>query len=303
MTKLIFGCGYLGERVAKRWREKAHEVVIVTRSKEKADAFERDGYGAIVADVTDAATLRGLPTAETVLFAVGFDRSAEGSIEGVYAGGVRNVLAALPSDVGQFIYISTTGVYGNARGDWVDEDTPPNPQRDGGRASLAAEEAVWASRCADRGVVLRLAGIYGPGRIPFQDKLRAGEAIPAVSTGHLNLIHVDDAAAVVVAASEQEQSTGDPLNRPSASSGHGSKRRVYCVSDGRPVERGEYYREVARLIGAPPPAFVTPDPNSPRAARAEADRRVKNSRMLAELGVELQYPDYRSGLAAILAGC
>ncbi len=230
------------------------------------------------------------------MFAVGFDRSAEGSIEEVYAGGVRNVLAALPSDVGRFIYISTTGVYGNAGGDWVDEDTPPDPQRDGGRASLAAEEAVWASRFADRGVVLRLAGIYGPGRIPFQDKLRAGEAIPAVSTGHLNLIHVDDAAAVVVAASEQEQSTGDPLNRM-------KKRRVYCVSDGRPVERGEYYREVARLIGAPPPAFVTPDPNSPRAARAEADRRVKNSRMLAELGVELQYPDYRSGLAAILAGC
>jgi hypothetical protein len=69
------------------------------------------------------------------------------------------------------------------------------------------------------------------------------------------------------------------------------------------VKRGEYYREVAHLIGAAPPTFVTPDLNSPRAARAEADRRVKNSRMLAELGVELQYPDYRSGLAAILAGC
>ena len=81
------------------------------------------------------------------------------------------------------------------------------------------------------------------------------------------------------------------------------ERRVYCVSDGHPVERGEYYREVARLIGAPPPTFVTPDPNSPRAARAEADRRVKNSRMLAELGVQLAYPDYRAGLAAILADC
>ena len=78
--------------------------------------------------------------------------------------------------------------------------------------------------------------------------------------------------------------------------------RVYCVSDGHPVERGEYYREVARLIGAAPPTFVKPDLNSPRAARAEANRRVKNTRMLAELGVQLQYPDYRAGLAAILGG-
>ena len=79
-------------------------------------------------------------------------------------------------------------------------------------------------------------------------------------------------------------------------------RDVYCVSDGHPVERGEYYREVARLIGAPLPRFVAPDPNSPRAARAEADRRVRNDRMLAELGVQLAYPNYREGLAKILGG-
>jgi nucleoside-diphosphate-sugar epimerase len=289
MTKLIFGCGYLGERVAHRWRDAGHDVVIVTRRRERAAAFEQDGYRAIVADVTASSSLVNLPAAESVLFAVGFDRAAGGSIEEVYAGGMQNVLAALPSDVGRYIYVSTTGVYGNAGGTWVDEDTPPDPQRDGGKASLAAEQALATSPFASRGVVLRLAGIYGPGRIPFLDKLRAGEPIPAVSTGHLNLIHVDDAAAVVVAAAnvaEQE------LNR---------KPRLYCVSDGCPVERGEYYREVARLIGAAPPKFVTPDLNSPRAARAEADRRVKNSRMLVELGVQLAYPDYRHGLAAILA--
>jgi nucleoside-diphosphate-sugar epimerase len=284
MTKLIFGCGYLGERVARRWRDAGDDVLIVTRSRERADAFERDGYGAIVADVTQRQTLDGLPAAGTVLFAVGFDRSAGGSIEEVYAGGMKNVLAALTSDVGRFIYISTTGVYGNAGGEWVDEDTPPDPRRDGGRASLAAEHALAESPFAARGIALRLAGIYGPGRIPFLDKLRAGEPIPAVSTGFINLIHVEDAATVAVAASD-----------------HALKRPVYCVSDGHPVERGEYYREVARLIGAAPPTFVTPDLNSPRAARAEADRRVKNARMLADLGVTLQYPDYRAGLAAILA--
>ena len=101
------------------------------------------------------------------------------------------------------------------------------------------------------------------------------------ASGWLNLIHVDDAAAVVVAA---------------ADSAARRKVRVYCVSDGQPVERGEYYSEVARQIGAPPPRFVEPDPNSPRAARAEANRRISNARMLADLRVTLAYPDYRAGL-------
>jgi len=286
MTKLIFGCGYLGERIARRWCDAGHEVLIVTRSSVRAKAFQQAGYGAIVAEMTQLATLVGLPAADTVLFAVGFDRSAAVSIGDVYAGGVRNVLSALPSDTGRFIYISTTGVYGNAYGGWVDEETPPDPQRDGGQASLAAEQALAESPFASRGIILRLAGIYGPGRIPFLDQLRAGEPIPAVSEGYLNLIHVDDAASVVVASAE--------LNR---------KRSMYCVSDGHPVARAEYYREVARQIGAPSPTFVTPDPHSPRAARAEADRRVTNTRMLAELGVRLAFPDYRAGLAAILGGC
>jgi nucleoside-diphosphate-sugar epimerase len=97
------------------------------------------------------------------------------------------------------------------------------------------------------------------------------------------LIHVDDAAAVVAAAAA-----------------HDRPRNLYCVSDGHPVVRGDYYQEVARLLGAPLPTLVKPDLNSPRAARAEADRRVKNSRMLSDFDVTLKYPDYRAGLAAIL---
>ena len=104
----------------------------------------------------------------------------------------------------------------------------------------------------------------------------------------MNLIHVDDAAAIVLAAEEVEVTDGP---------------RVYCVSDGVPVQRGDYYREVARRIGAAPPTFVSPDDHSPRARRASSDRRVKNARMRAELGVRLAYPDYRAGLVAVLAGC
>jgi nucleoside-diphosphate-sugar epimerase len=101
------------------------------------------------------------------------------------------------------------------------------------------------------------------------------------------LIHVDDAAEVVIAADSLAPSTNAP--------------RIYCVSDGQPVVRGEFYGEAARQIGAPSPRFVEPEPNSPRAIRAESNRRVSNGRMMAELRVKLAYPSYREGLAAILS--
>jgi nucleoside-diphosphate-sugar epimerase len=285
-NKLIFGCGYLGQRVAREWLDAGHCVTVITRSGQRADDFRRDRYDAIVADVTQPETLAKLPVAETVLFSVGFDKTGGQSIADVYAGGVRNALAALPATVERFIYISTTGVYGPAGGEWVDESTPTDPRRDGGRASLAAEQALAAHPIGKRGIILRLAGLYGAGRIPYLDRLRADEPIPVPSSGWLNLIHVDDAANAVVAAD---------LVPP-----FGEGPRVYCVSDGAPVPRAEYYSEVARQIGAPPPKFVAPDPLSPRAARAESNRRVCNNRMLAELRVTLMYPDYRAGLAAIL---
>jgi nucleoside-diphosphate-sugar epimerase len=316
MSKLIFGCGYLGERVAKLWLQQGHMVMTVTRSENRAIELGKAGMFTIGADVTKPATLDCLKTLPqystavrvagpnnlvrpinegtgigTVLYAVGHDRSSGQSIHEVYVDGMKNVLAALPSDIGRIIYISTTGVYGNASGEWVDEDTPPDPQREGGRASLAAEEALAAHPLGKRGIILRLAGIYGPGRIPFLDQLRAGEPIPAAGDGFLNLIHVDDAAAVVCAAAEHEGNRGAVPAMP----------RLYCVSDGHPVQRGDYYREVARRIGAPSPQFVAPDPNSPRAARAANDRRVRNTRLLAELKVQLVFPDYCAGLSAILA--
>lgn len=285
MKRLLFGCGYLGNRVAARWRERGDTVTIVTRNQEKATELRVAGYHPIVADLTKPESLVHLPSADTVLYAVGHDRSGEHSIHEVYADGLRHVLDALPSAMGRIIYISTTGVYGTAGGEWVDEDTQPAPSRDGGRASLAAEQILQEHALGKRGVILRLAGIYGPGRIPFLDLLRANEPVPVPATGYLNLIHVDDAADVVTRAAEIHIA---------------DLPRIYCVSDGQPVQRGEYYREVARILGAPAPTFVDPPPNSPRASRAASDRRVKNEQMIRELGVRLRFPSYYEGLTAIL---
>jgi nucleoside-diphosphate-sugar epimerase len=284
-TRLIFGCGYLGERVAARWHAAGDDVTVVSRSATRANELQQRGYRTIVADITRAESLK-LPEAEIVLFTVGFDRAAGQSITDVYAGGLQNALSRLPSNVGRFIYISTTGVYGPAGGEWIDEDTPTDPQREGGKASLAAEQVLASHPIGKRSIILRLAGIYGPGRIPFIDDLRANRPIAAPQSGYLNLIQVDDAADVVVAVSQLPTFDDGP--------------RIYCVSDGHPVERRAFYEEVARQFGTPPPRFTEPDPNSPRALRAAANRRVRNDRMLRDLNVKLSYPDYRAGLRAIV---
>jgi nucleoside-diphosphate-sugar epimerase len=293
MAKLIFGCGYLGLRVARLWAQDGRMVMVVTRSADRSLELAKEGLFTIGANVTNPKTLeclRDLPHIEpidTVLFAVGFDRTAGQSIQDVYEGGLRNVLEALPATVGRIIYISTTGVYGDAGGAWIDEQTPPEPQRIGGRASLAAERVLAEHPFGANSVILRLAGLYGPGRVPYIDQLRAGEPVAAPTVGALNLIHVDDAAQVVLASDRLAQLDDGP--------------RVYCVSDGQPVERGEYIHEVARCLGAPSPMFVASDAGSPRAARAETNRRIRNARMLRDLHNSLVYPNYLAGLRAILA--
>ena len=279
-----------GKGVARRWRDGGANVYVVTRSPRRAADLESEGFQSVVADVIQPDTLIDLPAVETVLFAVGFDRSSQVSIGAVYAGGVRNVLAALPAKVRRFIYISTTGVYGPAGGAWVDENTTPDPRRDGGKASLAAEQQIVSHPLAKCTAILRLAGIYGPGRIPYFDKLRSGPPIAVPSRGWLNLIHVDDAAAVVLAADAW-----------AASESADAAPHIFCVSDGEPVVRGNYYREVARRIGAPEPSFVEPDAATPAAARAAANKRIRNEKMSRTLEVRLTYPSYREGLAAILA--
>jgi nucleoside-diphosphate-sugar epimerase len=129
---------------------------------------------------------------------------------------------------------------------------------------------------------LRLAGIYGPGRVPRREALLSGEPLVAAE-GRLNLIHADDAVRVILAA--------ERLARPP---------RLYTVSDGQPPLRSEYYAEAARLLGAPPSRLVSP-PDSSATARGGTNKRIANRRMLAELRVELAFPTYREGLRDALA--
>jgi nucleoside-diphosphate-sugar epimerase len=287
MAKLIFGCGYLGKRVAELWKSAGSTVFAVTRSSDRAAQFVSAGLQPIVADITAEQKFQIPPEVRTVLFAVGYDRASGRSIQEVYADGLQRVLGSLPQTVERLIYISSTGVYGpTSAGDWVNEDTDCQPTREGGKASLAAERLLQNHPVfASRGIILRLAGIYGPGRIPRAHDLAAGKPIDAPAGGWLNLIHVDDAARIVLLAENS-----------------GRSPRLFAVSDGNPVVRGDYYRELARLLRAPEPSFIAPDPTSPAAQRAGSDKRVDNRRLCEELGPQFQFPSYRQGLASIVGG-
>jgi nucleoside-diphosphate-sugar epimerase len=282
MAKLIVGCGYLGSRVARHWLAAGQTVYAVTRSAEHAGLLGRQGLCPIVADVTRPDTLKRLPPAETVLYSVAYDPHSQTTRDEVYAGGLRAVLDTLPASVARVLLTSTTGVYGPAAGDWVDENAPCRPTRDAGRAMLAAEAVLQSSRFADRGIILRLAGLYGPGRIPRMADLLAGRPIAMTAQGYLNLIHVDDAAALIVAA----QSRAVPP-------------RTYVVADGQPVRRRDFYQHLAALLGLPAVKFTDPLEGDRSALRGGSDKRVRSVRIFEELAVRLAYPSYREGLATI----
>jgi len=284
---LVVGCGYLGRRVADAWQAAGAPVHAVTRSAARADEFRAAGLLPVVADVTHPETLEALaslPPLDTVLYAVGFDRKAGPSMREVYVAGLQRVLERLP-ETRRLIYISSTGVYGDQDGDWVDEDSPCRPDRENGKICLEAEALLRGSdRYRSRTTILRLAGIYGPGRIPNREALLAGRPLNVPLGGYLNLIHVDDGVRVVQEAERAEAG------------------KLYVVSDGAPVPREEYYRELARLLNAPEPSFAPPAVDDPAALRSSASKRIRSDRMRAELKPVLVYPSYREGLAAIVSG-
>lgn len=285
MRKLIIGCGYLGRRVAAAWLAEGHEIFAVTRSENRAKQLRADGVQPIVGDLAISRSLPRLPPVESILHSVGFDRSADQSIEQVYVQGLANVLGMVDfSRLKQFFFISSTGVYGQSDGQWVDEQSACEPRRAGGRACLDAESLLRAHPVGDLAVILRLAGLYGPGRIPRRKEISDGLPLSVPTEGFLNLIHVDDVVRIIQAV---ERSVTPP--------------ELYLVSDGRPIQRIEYYRELARLLHAPQPRFGPPLKHSPATDRAlGSDKRICNRRMCDQLEVKLRYPSYREGLTAII---
>lgn len=282
----IFGFGYSAGWLADLLRAHGWQVAGTTRTPEKAAQMRQRGVEPFLfgpdQPLEDAAAalagathiLSSVPpdagTGDPVLAAHGVDIARVGGLR--WAG-----------------YLSTTGVYGDTGGDWVDETSPLKATGERGLRRVAAE-GEWLSLWRDQGVpvqIYRLPGIYGPGRSAI-DALRAGTARRVDKPGHLfGRIHVADIAGAL-ALSMAKPEPGTVLN----------------VVDDEPASGADVVEYAARLLGVEPPPLMpfTPGTLSPMAASFYADnRKVRNDRLVRHLGYRLLYPTYREGLAAQLA--
>ena len=238
---LIFGCGYLGRRVAALWKQDDRPVVALTRNN--ADELRRVGVEPVTGDILAPDTLRTLPSASTVLYAVGLDRRAGKPMREVYVTGLSNVLAALPP-CARFVYVSSTSVYGQSGGEWVSEQSETAPTEESGKVVLEAEQLLRSKR--PDAIVLRFAGLYGPDRLLRKQPILKGEPLVGDADKWLNLVHVEDGARAVLHA-EQRATPGE----------------TYNVSDGEPVTRRAFYTRLAELLGTEAKFDARPEPGAP----------------------------------------
>jgi nucleoside-diphosphate-sugar epimerase len=273
-TLLSLGHGYSADALARLLLAQGWHIIGTTRRPEQADALRAAGVEPLLwpGDLAPALT-----RATHILVSAAPDAAGDPFL--ALAGAA--IAAARPAWVG---YLSTTGVYGDHQGAWVDETTPLTPSSIRGRQRVLAEAQWQATGLPVH--IFRLAGIYGPGRGPFE-KVRDGTARRIIKPGQVfSRIHVDDIAQVLAASIAQP--------RPGA---------VYNVCDNDPAPPEDVLAHAALLLGLPPPPtveFATADlPPMVRSFYADS-KRVANHLIRDELGVTLIHPDYRAGLAALL---
>jgi nucleoside-diphosphate-sugar epimerase len=278
-TLLVLGHGYTAQALSRRLLPEGWTIIGTTRSPEKAADLARLGIEPLIwpgAPLADA-----LARATHILASIGAD--ADG--DPVLAAHLDDIASAAPH-IEWAGYLSTTGVYGDHRGGWVDEDTPLTPTTERGRWRVRAE-AQWQAVPGLPIHIFRLAGIYGPGRGPFE-KVRDGTARLIIKENQfMSRAHVEDIAAVLHAS----------ILRPAPG-------EAYNVCDDEPTPPEVVLRHAARLLHLPDPPevpFEAAEMNPMARSFYSESKKVRNDKIKAALGVRLLYPTYRENLAAIMA--
>ena len=282
----IVGCGRVGRLLARRYLDQNQPVWALARSDTAAEELEFLGITPVLGDLDNPGSLTSLsPVGDLVHYLA---PPPERGIEDLR---MVNFLATINAGVHprRIVYISTSGVYGDRRGAWVDEDTPANPQTDRARRRLDAENRLWdwSRQTEGKVTVLRVGGIYGPGRLPEARLRRRAPILVEDQCGYTNRIHVEDLVSICLAAGESVRES-----------------RVYNVSDGHPGNMSGYFKAVARRLGLPLPEEIPMEEARERLSSEMMSyllesRRMKNQRMLSELGISLRYPDLDAGLREV----
>ncbi len=272
---LVAGAGYVGGEVARYFRRKGQRVWGLVRTEASAAALEKDGIIPILADLTKPETLQKIPIVHFVLISAAPHGRSDENYSELYLNGIGNLLKCLnrklPPEL--VVYTSSTSVWKERGGEWVDESVPPDADTQKGKILIEAEKQVLQSGFPS--IIFRLAGIYGPGRNRLK-AFQAGEWPAKEKTPenpYMNLIHRDD----IVSAMQILFKKAAP-------------GKVYLGVDQEPVLRSELAKWVAEKLGIPfkPPIF-----------ESITGKRCRNHSLL-ELGFQFQYPTFREGYRSLI---
>jgi nucleoside-diphosphate-sugar epimerase len=285
---LIIGCGYVGRRLAARLAAR-YAVTALVRSNDSVAALTSQGVKAVALDLDRVRAGASIPERldqEAIVYLAPPPSQGESDLR------LDRFLQLAIVPPKTFVYMSTTGVYGDADGGFVDESTPVMPLTDRARRRVSAEEMtrVWCHERRVRRVVLRVPGIYGPGRLPLERLRKSEPVVRPEDAGISNRIHVDDLVTACEAAIENKEARG-----------------VYNVTDGNSISSTSFIDMVAQLSGLPQPPRVSMEEaqltfSPERLSFLNESRRVGNDRMLKHLGVKLRYADLEAGIRASLDG-
>lgn len=287
MKVLIVGCGYVGLPLGAELARRGHAVFGLRRTADASGALAQARIQFLRGDVTDRAQLAAIaPHFDGVVNTVAPSGGGPEAYHRTYFQGTQNLIEWLaPAKLGKFVYTSSTGVYGQDDGSLVDERSPAEPEA-GTAKVLAAAERLLLAAARERNfpaVVLRVAGIYGPGRGFYLRQMLAGQArLEGDGRRFVNMIHRDDLVGAILAALER-----------------GVPGQVYNVCDDEPATVAAVYDWLARELNVPPPPRVPGETRGP-ARRVATNKRISNRRLREELGYSLKYPTFREGYRAEL---
>ncbi len=279
---LIVGCGDLGRRIAEKLLRQDASVSGLVRSDESARQLAHAGITPCIADLDSAIAPVDIDAKHLLYLA---PPPPQGSVDTR----MQNFLDAASGTPKSLIYLSTTGVYGDCQGAWIDETAAVAPKAERAKRRLDAEQQV-RQKAAREGwphIIIRVAGIYGPNRLPLKRLQNQEPLLCADQAPFTNRIHVDDLASIILALREK-----------------GRDGETYNVTDGKPGNMTDYFLRVADFAGLPHPPTISMTEAQHVLSKGllsylQESRRLSNAKLMADLDLELEYPTLDDGLAAI----